>query len=161
MQQKVDLSKLGLGLCNNCGNVLVLLHVERHDELRRLWKCIRAFRYPQSILLPRIVRLVRQMTETTDAAFLHDNLRDGPGERTVIGDAEYQPLFSIEHSHRDASESCRCRYLAQNIAGPRKMGHGVRQWNPSDFTVRSNWCQRVVSCVVKTITLCLGFIGSK
>ena len=88
---------------HKAGNVVVLLHIERQNEARLILMLVGQRRDSPPIALPLIVGLVGQMIEAADAALLHDDLSNGPSDRAIVGDAEDQALFPVEHSHRDAS----------------------------------------------------------
>src|SRR5439155_3546496 len=134
-------------------DVIILLHVEWQDKASPVLILVGQRRHSPTIALPFVVGLIGQVIEAANAAFLHDDLSNGPGDRAVIGDAEYQPLFSVEHSHRDTSKSAHCGLLVQNIAGRRKIGHGAPRRNLSDLADKSKWCHLPARRVAKTITL--------
>ena len=99
VKKEVDLAQLLFRLLHERGDLIVFLHIQRHEERDFVVVAVEAFFDAASIPLPLVVGAVRKMGKAANTPFVHDRLGDGPSDGTIIGDAQNQPFFSREHAH--------------------------------------------------------------
>jgi hypothetical protein len=96
MQDEIERPVRLAGHREDAIDVFVLLHIARRDQ----FGAERLDEFPQAVLHPRPRGVfVGEMSETHRGPLGMKLLRDGPGDRMIVGDPQHQSLFSGEQTH--------------------------------------------------------------
>ena len=96
MKQEIDVSHFLSSHFHECVDLGIVLNVQWLEKRCLARVFCSAFRNPHAIFLFFVLRFVRQMRKTANAAVFHDLSSDCPSDRPIVCNPKNQSLLAFE-----------------------------------------------------------------
>ena len=98
VEQEIDFAEL-LGRLGHHGLDIIIVLDVHGDQEAGVFIAIGTLGDPATIFSPLVIRSIGQVTESTFTPFFQNLFGNGPGDGTVVGNAENHPFFPVKETH--------------------------------------------------------------